>query len=68
MFMKKYIYFILPMILTVLILNGCKTINNNANDYSLELTELNYDDIIKAQRCYEKIKENHREVFLTRTI
>ena len=45
MFMKKYIYFILPMILTVLILNGCKTINNNANDYSLELTELNYDDI-----------------------
>ena len=45
MFMKKYIYFILPMILTVLILNGCKTINNNADDYSLELTELNYDDI-----------------------
>ena len=45
MFMKKYIYFILPMVLTVLILNGCKSINSNANDYSLELTELNYSDI-----------------------
>lgn len=27
-----------------------------------------FDDILKAQRCYEKMKENHREVFLTRTI
>lgn len=45
MFMKKYIYFILPMVLTVLILNGCKSINNDSKDYSLELTELNYYDI-----------------------
>lgn len=27
-----------------------------------------FDDILKAQRCYEKMKESHREVFLTRTI
>ncbi len=27
-----------------------------------------FDDMLKAQRCYEKMKENHREVFLTRTI
>lgn len=43
--MKKYIYFILTMVLTILILNGCKSIDNNANDYSLELKELNYYDI-----------------------
>ena len=27
-----------------------------------------FDDMLKAQKCYEKMKENHREVFLTRTI
>ena len=27
-----------------------------------------FDDMLKVQRCYEKMKENHREVFLTRTI
>lgn len=27
-----------------------------------------FDDMLKAQRCYEKMRENHREVFLTRTI
>ena len=27
-----------------------------------------FDDMLKAQRCYEKMKENYREVFLTRTI
>ena len=27
-----------------------------------------FDDMLKAQRCYEKMKENHREVILTRTI
>ena len=45
MFMRKYIYFILPMILVVLILNGCQSIENNIKESSLELTELNYDDI-----------------------
>lgn len=43
--MRKYIYFILPMILVVLILNGCQSIENNIKESSLELTELNYDDI-----------------------
>lgn len=27
-----------------------------------------FDDMLKAQKCYEKMKVNHREVFLTRTI
>ena len=27
-----------------------------------------FDDMLKAQKCYEKMKENYREVFLTRTI
>ena len=27
-----------------------------------------FDDMLKAQRCYEKMKEDYREVFLTRTI
>lgn len=27
-----------------------------------------FDDMLKAQKCYEKMKENHKEVFLTRTI
>ena len=27
-----------------------------------------FDDMLKAQRCYEKMKKNYREVFLTRTI
>lgn len=27
-----------------------------------------FDDMLKAQKCYEKMRENHREVFLTRTI
>lgn len=43
--MRKYIYFILPMVLTVLILNGCQSIKNNTKESSLELTELNYDEI-----------------------
>ena len=43
--MKKYIYFILPVVLVVLILNGCQSIENNMKETSLELTELNYDDI-----------------------
>ena len=43
--MKKYIYFIVPVVLVVLILNGCQSIENNIKESSLELTELNYDDI-----------------------
>lgn len=27
-----------------------------------------FDDMLKAQRCFEKMKENYREVFITRTI
>ena len=27
-----------------------------------------FDDMLKAQRCYEKMKESYKEVFLTRTI
>lgn len=27
-----------------------------------------FDDMLKAQKCYEKMKVNHREVFITRTI
>ena len=27
-----------------------------------------FDDMLKAQRCFEKMKENYKEVFLTRTI
>ena len=45
MFMKKYIYFILPIVLVVLILNGCQVIECNTKENSLELTELNYNDI-----------------------
>lgn len=40
--MRKYFYFILPLVLIVLVFNGC-TENNINND--LELKELNYDDI-----------------------
>ena len=43
--MKKYIYFIVPIVLVVLILNGCQIFGNNTKESSLELTELNYDDI-----------------------
>lgn len=43
--MRKYIYFILSIALTVLILNGCEGIENNTKESSLELTELNYNDI-----------------------
>ena len=43
--MRKYIYFIIPMVLTVLIFNGCQSIEINTKESSLELTELNYDDI-----------------------
>ena len=43
--MKKYIYFILPIVLVVLILNGCQVIECNTKENSLELTELNYNDI-----------------------
>ena len=43
--MKKYIYFILPIVLVVLILNGCQVIECNTKENSLELTELNYKDI-----------------------
>lgn len=45
MFMRKYIYFLLNIILTVLILNGCQAIENNTNESILELTELNYNEI-----------------------
>ena len=45
MFMKKYIYFIIPMVVLALVLSGCETTGNNTNGSSLELTELNYDDI-----------------------
>lgn len=27
-----------------------------------------FDDMLKAQKCYEKMKENYKEVFITRTI
>ncbi len=43
--MKKYIYFILPRVLVVLSLNGCQVIECNTKENSLELTELNYNDI-----------------------
>ena len=43
--MRKYIYFIIPMVLTVVIFNGCQSIAINTKESSLELTELNYDDI-----------------------
>lgn len=43
--MRKYIYFIIPMVLTVLIFNGCQSIAINTKESSLELKELNYDDI-----------------------
>lgn len=43
--MKKYIYFVVPMVLVVLILNGCQIIKSDVEENSLELTELNYDDI-----------------------
>ena len=43
--MKKYIYFILPIVLVVLILNGCQVTECNTKENSLELTELNYNDI-----------------------
>ena len=43
--MKKYIYFVIPMVLVVLILNGCRIIKNDVKENSLELIELNYDDI-----------------------
>ena len=43
--MKKYIYFIIPMVVLALVLSGCETTGNNTNGSSLELTELNYDDI-----------------------
>ena len=43
--MKKYIYFVVPMVLVVLILNGCQVIECNTKENSLELTELNYKDI-----------------------
>lgn len=43
--MRKYIYFLLHIILTVLILNVCQAIENNTNESILELTELNYNEI-----------------------
>ena len=43
--MRKYIYFIIPMVLIVLIFNGCQSISINTKESSLELTELNYEDI-----------------------
>ena len=43
--MRKYIYFIIPMVLTVLIFNGCQSIAINTKESSLELTELSYNDI-----------------------
>ena len=27
-----------------------------------------FDDMLKAQKCFEKMKEKYNEVFLTRTI
>lgn len=43
--MRKYIYFIIPMVLIVLVFNGCQSISINTKESSLELTELNYEDI-----------------------
>ena len=43
--MKKYIYFIVPIVLVVLILNGCQIFGNNTKESSLELTAINYEDI-----------------------
>ena len=54
--MKKYIYFIVPVVLVVLILNGCQSIENNMKETSLELTELNYDDIQDKLVIQMKIK------------
>lgn len=45
MFMRKYIYFIIPMILIVLMLDGCQVNQVSNVNNNLELTELNYDDI-----------------------
>lgn len=40
--MRKYFYFILPLVLIVLVFNGCEVNSTNNN---LELKELNYNDI-----------------------
>ena len=45
MFMKKYIYFIIPIVLMVLFFYGCQSIENINKESSLELTELSYNDI-----------------------
>ena len=42
--MKRYMYFIIVLILVIFTLNGCAQVNN-INNNSLELNELNYDDI-----------------------
>ena len=41
--MKRYMYFIIVLILVIFTLNGCAQVNN-INNNSLELNELNYDD------------------------
>lgn len=42
--MKRYMYFIIVLILVIFTLNVCAQVNN-INNNSLELNELNYDDI-----------------------
>lgn len=42
--MKRYMYFIMILVLVIFTLNGCAEVNN-INNKDLELNELNYDDI-----------------------
>ena len=42
--MKRYMYFIMILVLVIFTLNGCAQVNN-INNKDLELNELNYDDI-----------------------
>ena len=48
-------------------MNACGAINSMMSGSGPTVFAF-FDDMLKAQRCYEKMKENHREVFLTRTI
>ena len=48
-------------------MNACGAINSMMSGSGPTVFAF-FDDMLKAQRCYERMKENHREVFLTRTI
>ena len=48
-------------------MNACGAINSMMSGSGPTVFAF-FDDMLKAQRCYEKMKEDYREVFLTRTI